>query len=77
MDVSDIRRSAHPEGIFKKRLCASDLGGAAYSRRLNALTNPVTGIVDGERSSTCDTVLWLAHFFHTSPGIQIRAANEV
>jgi addiction module HigA family antidote len=42
------------------------MSAAELARKIGVPTNPVTGILNGQRAITGDTALRLAHFFGTS-----------
>lgn len=65
MDVSDVRRAAHPGVVLRRRLKLTGLSATALSRNLNVPANRVTAILNGKRAITGDTALRLAHFFKT------------
>jgi len=53
----------HPGEHLAEELNELGMSAAALARNLDVPTNRVTGILNGQRSTTGDTALRLAHFF--------------
>jgi len=60
------RSPIHPGEHLAEELTALGMSAAELARRLNAPTNRVTQILNGQRAVTADTALRLGHFFGTS-----------
>ena len=60
------RRTIHPGEQLVEELAELKLSGAGLARRIRIRTNRITEILDGQRATTDDTALRLAHFFGTS-----------
>ena len=56
----------HPGEHLAEELKALGMSAAEFARKLELPTNRITGILNGQRAITGDTVLRLAHFFGTS-----------
>lgn len=56
-------RPIHPGEHLAEELDALDMSAAELARRLEAPTNCVTAILNGQRAISGDTALRLAHFF--------------
>jgi len=56
----------HPGEHLAEELKALGMSAAELARKLEVPTNRITGILNGQRAITGDTVLRLAHFFGTS-----------
>src|SRR6202166_4454937 len=56
----------HPGEHLAEELEALDMSAAELARKINVPTNRITQILNGQRATTGDTALRLAHFFGTS-----------
>lgn len=66
------RPAIHPGEQLAEELKALGMSAAELARQMQVPTNRITGILNGQRALTGDTVLRLGHFFSTSPGILAR-----
>src|SRR4029078_1282490 len=57
----------HPGEHLAEELEALGMSATELARQLKVPTNPITGILNGQRAITGDTALRLGHFFGTSP----------
>jgi addiction module HigA family antidote len=60
------RSAIHPGEHLAEELEALGMSAAELARRIQAPTNRVTEILNGQRAITADTALRLGHFFGTS-----------
>jgi addiction module HigA family antidote len=60
------RRIIHPGEHLAEELAALKLSAAELARQIDAPTNRITEILNGQRAVTGDTALRLAHFFGMS-----------
>ena len=60
------RSAIHPGEHLAAELEALDMSAAELARRIQAPTNRITEILNGQRAITADTALRLGHFFGTS-----------
>jgi len=56
----------HPGEHLAEELKELDMSAAALARKLKVPTNRITGILNGQRAITGDTLCAWAHFFGTS-----------
>lgn len=60
------RTAIHPGEHLAEQLTELGMSAAELGRQLKAPTNRITGILNGQRATTGDSALRLAHFFGTS-----------
>jgi addiction module HigA family antidote len=65
----------HPGEHLTEELEALDMSAAELARKIDAPTNRVTQILNGEHSITGDTALRLAHFFGTNAEFWLNLQN--
>ncbi len=61
------RTAIHPGEHLADDLRELGMSAAALASQINAPTNRITAIINGERAVTADTALRLGHWFGTSP----------
>ena len=66
------RSPIHPGEHLAEELTALGMSAAELARRLNAPTNRVTQILNGQRAVTADTALRLGHFFGASADLWLN-----
>ena len=61
------RTPIHPGEHLAEELRELDITATELARQIDVPVNRVTGIINGQRRITADTVLRLGHWFGTSP----------
>jgi addiction module HigA family antidote len=69
------RSPIHPGDHLSEELNELGMSASELARRLGVPTNRVTSILNGDRATTGDTALRLAHFFGTSAEFWLNLQN--